>query len=433
MPKPTLLSPPAVHLPHTYICYPLAFAGLLICAWAVWTSGRVGLSRLFSEYGSAANSLVATERALRFNEADPEAHFAHAVRLSEASRYDEAVAQFELATLLRPYDYFLWQELGRAREDNGDLDGAITALRRAIELAPAYSQPHWQLGNLLLRRNELNEAFREMRRAVDKDPALFPLMVDLAWSVSDGAATYVLAVAQPGSDSERASLARFFVNHHQVELGLELMRAAGEGVAKEDRRALVAELIAAENFHEAHQVWSQGLGISDAAGGTVFDGGFESPIDPSRNSSERTFGWQPTASVRTVRILADPNEPQSGKRSLQIDYAGNFEVTVPVISQLVLVAPRSHYRLLFAARTENLVSGALPLVAVREAGHRSSVTAQSLPLPSGTSGWREFAVNFETAEAARAVTINVERQACASKPCPIFGRAWFDSFSLQRQ
>lgn len=430
MSKQSSLLPQAAQSPLSQLRYPLAFAGLLFCIWGALTSGRAGLSRLFSEYGSAADSLAATERAIRFNDADPEAHFAHAVQLADTGRHDEAVVEFERATLRRPDDYFLWQELGRAREESGDMDAAVVALRQAIQLAPAYSQPRWQLGNLLLRRNDLDEAFREMRRAVAYDAELFPAMTDLAWAVCEGDANFVLEVAQPQTDPERASLARFFVNHHQVELALDLMRASGENIAEEDRRALVKGLIAAEDFHGAYRVWSKDVGISDGANGGMSNGGFEGPINSRRESSEEAFGWQPTQAMQTVQILADPNEPQSGKRSLRIDYAGNFAAAVPVISELVLVAPRSHYRLSFAARTGNLVSGALPLVAVREAAGERRVIAQSVSLPSGTNGWRQFEIDFETADATRAVTINIQRQACSSNPCPIFGRAWFDSFSL---
>jgi len=57
--------------------------------------------------------------------------------------------------------------------------------------------------------------------------------------------------------------------------------------------------------------------------------------------------------------------------------------------------------------------------------------AQSPPLPLGTSGWQKFTVEFGTASNTRAVIIAVERQQCESEQCPIFGKVWFDDFSLQ--
>lgn len=417
--------------------YALALVGVLICAWGAWTSGRAGLSRLLSEYGSATDSIAATEKALRYNRGDPEAHYTHAIRLAAVDRNDDALVEFERATQLRPEDYFLWQELGRARDESGDAAGAEAALGEAINFAPAYSQPHWQLGNLLLRRNELEEAFREMHQAVATDPALFSVMIDLAWGVFEGDkkgdTKSVLAMARPQDDDQRVSLATLFVKHGQIEAALNLMRAAGENVAKEDRQALVAGLIAAENFPGAYQIWLQGERRTGdiAESGGIFDGGFEGPINSSFNS--QGFGWQPTQATQTVHMLVDPNEAQSGARSLRIEYAGNFAPPVAVISELVLAAPRTRYRLHFSARTEGLLSAGLPVVAVREPTGDGRVIAQSPPLPSETTGWREFSIDFETTAATSAVTINIQRQACSSNPCPIVGRAWFDDFSLKQQ
>ncbi|HEY2973282.1 MAG TPA: hypothetical protein VGJ48_12280, partial [Pyrinomonadaceae bacterium] len=132
--------------------YALALATLFICVWGAIASARIGLSRLLSEYGSATDSLEATKRALDFNVSDPAAHYAYAEELANAAKNAEAIAEFDRAISLRPRDYLLWQELGRLREDKGDTTGSQLALQQAIELAPNYSQPHWQLGNLLLRR-----------------------------------------------------------------------------------------------------------------------------------------------------------------------------------------------------------------------------------------------------------------------------------------
>jgi hypothetical protein len=427
-----LSQPPAAA--ETYARYALWLITLVICICGMRASGQAGLSRLLSEFGSTKDSLAATEEALRYEAADPDAHYAYALHLAEGGRSSEALVEFERATELRPADYFLWQELGRARDESGDSQGAIAALGRAIELAPAYSQPHWQLGNLLLRDNKRPEAFREMRLAVATDPALFPLMADLAWGVCDGdplnRARFALSMAQPADDRQRVSLAGLFVRQGQIEAALSLMRTT-HNVAEEDRRSLVASLIGSGNISAAYQVWSSNSPGGNAEDDVVFDGGFEKPI--SSTSNLQSFGWQPTQATQTVHLLSDPNESHSGKLSLQIEYAGNFAPQVPVISELVPVFSGTRYRVHFFARTENLLSAALPIVAVREIGTDGRAIAQSLQLPSGTTGWREFSVDFETTAGTTGVTINIQRQTCTVSPCPIVGRAWFDEFSLSRE
>ena len=404
--------------------YALALATLFICVWCAIASARIGLSRLLSEYGSATDSLEATKRALDFNVSDPAAHYAYAEELANAAKNAEAIAEFDRAISLRPRDYLLWQELGRLREDKGDTTGSQLALQQAIELAPNYSQPHWQLGNLLLRRNEIDNAFTELRTAVASDPALFPVMGDLAWGVCDREVKCVLEATQPKNDNHRLSLGRLFVAQNQVAAGVTLLLAASK-IAPEDRQEMVAALVEAREFQAAYRVWLEGVSSKYAQEGDLNDGGFETPMD----FDDQGFGWRP-AHAQTIHVLLDPNDPQAGTRSLLLEYAGNFDPAVPVISQLMLVVPNARYRLSFAARTEGLVSAGLPIVVVTNAvDHR--IVAQSVLLPAGTTGWREFSIDFETTDTTSAVRVNIQRQACSSNPCPIVGRAGFDSFSLK--
>lgn len=411
--------------------YVIALAAVFVCVCGALTSARAGLSRLFSEYGSATESLEASERALEFNPQDPEAHYARALRLEGAARNEESLQEFEQAVALRPQDYFLWQELARAREENDDKNGAIRALQEAIALAPDYAQPHWQLGSLLLRARQSDLGFIELRLAVNSDPSLYAAMIDLAWSLHEGDAPSMLALTKPRNDNELVSLASFLVSRDRVDDAMELLRPTVSNLRAEDRASLTAALIASGNFSEAFEVWAAGrsgaLDGTDATRERIFDGGFEGTID----ANEQGFGWKPTPVTATVHILLDASSPQSGQRSLRLDYSGGFDPAVPVVSQLVIVAPHTRYRLSFSARTEDLKSAALPLVAVKDAGGSQGIEGQSLPLSDIAEGWREFAIEFETANAP-AITINIQRQPCSSNPCPIFGRAWFDSFSLQR-
>jgi tetratricopeptide (TPR) repeat protein len=404
--------------------YVIALVMLFGCVYGAIASTQAGLSRLFSEYGSASESLEASERALGFSPQDPEAHYAHALRLGGAGRDQEAIREFEQAVLLRSRDYFLWQELARAREETDDRPGAIAALKQAIALAPEYAQLHWQLGNLLLRTERLDQGFAELRLASDSDALLYEAMIDLAWGLYEGDASSMLHVGQPRNNNERVSLASFLVNHERADTAMVLLRPTISILSAEDRASLTAALIATGKLSDAFEVWTAGAGI-DATGEKIFDGGFEGTID----FNERGFGWKPTQATGTVRLLLDTNSPHAGQRSLRLDYSGGFDPGTAVISQLIIVAPHTRYRLSFSARAEDLKSAALPLVAVKDA---DGLNVQSLPLADTTGSWREFVLEFETANAS-VITINIQRQACSSNPCPIFGRAWFDSFSLKRQ
>ena len=85
----------------------------------------------------------------------------------------------------------------------------------------------------------------------------------------------------------------------------------------------------------------------------------------------------------------------------------------------------------FAARTESIVSGGLPLIQVMDA-NSGGVIAQSEDFPQATNGWRDYFVEFQTGELISAIQIRLQRQVCSGPLCPIFGRLWLDNFSLQK-
>jgi tetratricopeptide (TPR) repeat protein len=404
----------------------LGVAGLLVCLCGISSATRFGLSRLLSDYGSATSQLVAVNLAVGWSSSDAEAHYARATVLSDMNRGEEALIDFESAVALRPRDYYLWLELGHAREETGDREGALRAFEEAVNLAPDYSQPHWQLGNFLLRTGDFEKSFVELRRAAVSDVTLFPALMDLAWGTYEGNTKTVLTVIQPQTDVARLALARFFATHHEANEAINLLRTTSRSVGNEDRRAIVNELLVAKKFREAYEAWSAGLSPVGGDGNIVLDGGFEKAI----NTEEAGFGWKPVSGMQTVRLGLDANEPHSGMHCLRLEYAGDFEPLAPVISQLALVKPHTRYRLGFAARVEDLVTGGLPVVTVRDVDDHL-VLAQTNSLSPGTSGWQDYSMLFETSATTHAVLIIIHRLNCPAAPCPIFGRAWFDDFVLR--
>jgi tetratricopeptide (TPR) repeat protein len=394
-----------------------AVVAILICASSCVAAVSVGLSRIFIEYGSAKESPAAVARALEFTPNDPQAHHAYGVQLRNAGRTAEAVLAFQRAVALRPDDYFFWLELGSARDDNGDFDWAVAALRHAINLAPHYSQPHWQLGNVLLRGGQSDEGFRELRKAANTNPELFMSFVDLAWSLSEANPPKTLEIIKPANDYERLQLARFLIENNEATAGLSII---GATLAASDRAALVALLINKGQFAEARRLWENGTSPAEA----IFDGGFEGQID----SGEQGFAWKPETFNRVVQLARDPQNPRSGAYSLKIHYSGGIDSNASVMAQLVPVRPDTQYRLSFALRTADLESEGMPLIRVIDAGDHA-VLVESEPFERGTSGWTYKFTDFKSAKTG-AVLITLQRQRCSSQPCPITGATWLDDFNL---
>lgn len=400
----------------------------LLCLWGMWSSARAGISRLICGY---QGWVALTNKGADLSPADPAARAAYAVALSRVGEQGEAVRQLERAVALRPRDYHLWLELGRFRERAGDQEGAVEAFREAVRRAPFYAQPRWQLGNLLLAVGRRDEAFAELSRAAASDPGLFPSLVDSAWEAYGGDARAVQGAIQPQTTAAQLELARFFVKRGAIKEAGELFRAAG-AAADWDRRSLLRELVGARRFTEAHVLWASGRddgGATPRGGlGAITDGGFESEID----ADDPGFGWQLTRDVPTARAARDNNGPATGAHALRVDWKGVSHPFTPVASQLVLVEAKTRYRLSFMARTQNVVTGGPPVVTVTDASRDDQVLVKTEPLPSNTGGWREYAAEFATTDGTGAVRIVIQRLDCKIETCPVFGRAWFDAFTLQR-
>ena len=415
---------------------------MLACCWAAWGAGRAGAARLlaetvpvflFAERGAEAARLA--DEAVRLCPSDPEAHAARAaVVAGQDGRTGETVEAWERVATVRPRLYTTWLRLGRARERAGRREDALAAFAEAVRLAPLYAEPRWQLGNALLRMGRREEAFAEMSRAAQSRPSLLAYTIELAWVAFDGDARAVEQSIAPQTVAARMTLARFLAKRGEVAAAVALFRATGDAANAEQRRALLAELLAAGRFSAAREVWasagSREATASDAVGGDgvglLLDGGFESRI----GFDETGFGWQFARAGNGARGSLDTGAARVGGRSLRIDFDGATETSARLVSQLVLVERGARYRLNFAGRTANVVSGGLPLVSVGAAGGEARELAQSKTLPPGTSDWLDYAVEFTVPETVEAVVIALRRQPCSAAPCPIFGSIWLDDFTL---
>jgi len=142
------------------------------------------------------------------------------------------------------------------------------------------------------------------------------------------------------------------------------------------------------------------------------------------------LGWRPADDRRGLSFAVDQSKPQSGARSLRIDFNGESK-GAPMLSQLVLVQPATRYRLSFAGRTSDIVTGGPPFIAINEAGPHGKQLARSAALPNGSANWTPYTVEFVTGATTRIVSIVLVRESCATGTCPIFGSLNLDSFSIE--
>lgn len=378
---------------------------------------------MFARYAiSTGNAQVAAE-AVRISWADAETHFNRASLLRADGLSAQALAEFERAVSLRPRDYYLWMELALAREEMNDSQGALAAINEAVRLAPYYARPRWLRGNMRLRERQYDDAFADLRQAAASDPDLVPGLIDLAWGFSQSNVNVAEQLAQIQTPELRLAFARHLARQGHASEALAQFKAAGE-ISDQDRKELVARLIARNAYLEAAQVWRGTVGEA-----TIYDGGFESPL----SLDEDGFGWRVSRYQKGAVLTQDAGAAHTGSRSLQIEFNGESPAETPLVSQLVVVKPSQTYELSFAYRSKEIVAGGLPFVTVNDTQDRQQLLGESPQVPAGSGDWGIMTFSFKTGPSTNAVLVSLRRHSCSTAPCPAFGTLWLDSLGLSER
>jgi tetratricopeptide (TPR) repeat protein len=401
---------------------------LVVLAVLVWSASRAGAGKFLTAYAVNTNLMTAADSAIRISQSDADAHLMRAELLAKANELEQAIAECERAASLRPDDYVIWLSLARARELNGQARDAIEAARRAVSLAPFYAQPHWLLGNVLIRAGQTEEGFRELSAAGHADSSLYPAILDLAWQLSHGDVEFVSQSIQPGPEAALAA-AECLRKHAAVRQAIALFEKAGsdpEAVAA--RKKYVTELIAAKKFDEALALWNFDRSVEDqTAPDKLLNPSFEQECD----LDEGGFGWRAPKPSENVTLSLAQADTKEGGSSLLIEFKGDSNPATPIISQLVLIQAKTHYALRVSCRTENLVAGGLPNVRVLDAAG-DKILGETGGLSGSNGSWRVYVIDFTSGDSTTAIQIVVQREPCNSSPCPIFGKLWLDSFALRK-
>jgi len=404
---------------------PVSAALFLLLFFLIWDSGRAGFSSLLSAYAARSYDTEAASAAISVRSDSPEAHYIRGTILEARNDWAGAAAAYEASAQAGPQDCISWLSLARVRELNGENTKALAAARNAVPLAPYYAQPHWQLGNILLRSGETDDAFRELRLAGKSNPAMMPGVIDLAWRLSGGSSEFIAQAVQPTTADDYQLVGQYLRHFGDLTSALYIFNASGGRAPERERRANVTALINAKRYQEAYDLWAARR--EKVAAGVINDAGFEGEQD----LQEAGFGWRTVDNLQGAQLSLDVNDPRQGRSSLKVDFTGESDPALPVISQWILVEPGRRYQLRFAARTEGIVTGGLPVVAVID-GTSSGVLAQSGALPQVSNGWHDYSFDFQTGSGTTAIQVGLQRKLCPSNSCPIFGRLWLDNVWLQQ-
>ena len=394
----------------------LAVLSIALSVFVIVASARFGFARLLARYATVTHSIPVADAAVHVSPSDPETHRARALVFNHFNLSAEAEKSFDSATSLRYRDDYLWIELANTREDNGDTTGALAALDQAVRWAPYYAHTHWQRGNLLLRMGRSADAFTELKTAAKANQNYVPSAVDLAWGINRGDVSAI----RIDDDSERLALIRLLAAKGKGKETLDQIKLLVTPLSTEQTNQIVHLLVASKSFREAFAL-ARG---SDTSQSLLINASFEDPFV----LNDAGFGWIVAPEFKN-RLAVDVSEKADGAKSLQITFGGNWAQGAPLLSQTIVVEPETTYRVSFAVRTKDLVTGGAPLLTISDATS-NQLLGKSETFPSATNSWLMFNFEFTTLPSSQALSLRLQRNTCTSSPCPIFGTLWLDQFQI---
>ena len=357
-------------------------------------------------------------------------HFTLAV-LSEKTFLPEdllrSLAEYEKAVALSPNDYRLWLALGKARERNGDAQGAELALKKAIELAPSYALLRWTHGNILLRQSKTVEAFAELRQAAESDKTFINPLVATAWQIFDGD---LAQIKQNIGDSTQINfvLPTFLAKQNRFDEAFAIWDSLPANVKKttfkENGEEFFKQLIETKKYRDALRIQAQ-IRESDTenfAVGTISNGSFETDIKPKAD----VFAWQIADGIQP-QIGFDIAQKRGGNQSLVIVFNSPSGQDFRVISNTVAVESGKNYGFEAFYKSNLKASATLHWEIVGTLDGKVLATTEAV---ADNADWTGLTANFTVPDNTEAITIRLAREVCKSTDCPISGKIWFDDFSL---
>ena len=322
--------------------------------------------------------------------------------------------------------------LASVRNLQGDLNATETAMRAAVKLAPHSAQAHWQLANLLVRQDKLDESLQEFQLAVasDSGAVFLPGTMDVVWNLSEGNVANLAQIVGTNAQ-KRLLLAQYLLKQSRMSEAVAIYKSVERAALLDTPVAteFLNALVASGQLELARDLWGHLIAAEQAADGQLlYNGGFEKELVPTLSQ----FDWKIAHSEYAILSL-DTAVAHAGKRSLRINLTGrDTTVLGKELNQTVVVKPGTRYRLECYARTDKLITTESIRVAVTDSASATALAATN-PLTAGSSDWQPYTLDFVAPAKSKAVLITIKRTPRFSYDDPSKGSVWLDDFTLREK
>jgi Flp pilus assembly protein TadD len=361
---------------------------------------------------------------------DPQTHFASAIlheKTFEPGDLSIALAEYEKAAAISPYNYLVWLELGSALGRAGETAAAEAVLRRTRDLAPNYARVHWALGNLLLRRGSDDEAYSELRQAIEGDPAFAAPAAAIALQMADGDSKAVQSRLRDLPHAS-AALAVLLAGQKRWDEAAQIWEAV-EMTTGDKRLAEAAETLKNSFFqggrfrNAAEIAAAKNRGENAPVLEKVTNSGFEMPV---KTEGAGDFEWR-VAPGNYPQIGVTDGQKHAGRFSLITVFNNSDPKNFRGFSQVVAVQPGRAYQLNVPYRAD--MKAKVPFHwEIVSAGDAKRI-ALSEPLMPSTE-WTVLTTNFTVPTDKDGVEVRFVRGDCVAAACAATGSFWFDDISM---
>jgi hypothetical protein len=170
----------------------------------------------------------------------------------------------------------------------------------------------------------------------------------------------------------------------------------------------------------SRDIWQRYTGNSG-----LTNAGFEKDITGRgfdwRHWGEKEGAW----SLKRVK-----HQTAEGDYALKITFNGQENISFQHIYQIMALAPQKRYRLTYAWKSRGITTDQGPFMEIF--GYEQKGLYQAGPMITGSQGWQEEAIVFETPVDCRAAVMRLRRRASMRFDSKIKGVLWIDDFRLDK-
>ncbi len=375
---------------------------------------------------------IVTDWLARTSTSDPLAHTSAGrafERSFEAGDIERSLTEYEAAAAIGPNNYFFWLDLSRARNLNGDDMGTVTAIERALDLAPNYAAVQWAYGNTLIRQGRINDGLAFLAKAAGGRSEYFRPAALTALQMLDGnveAARDALGKTDAANASLADALCATKRFEEAVDIWSQIPNDARINAFAKLGDSLRAQLIEAKHFRLTARVAADSWGNNDRpAVGRLTNGSFESEVK-LRDAS--LFEWQIAEGAHPQIGIAE-GQALAGMKNLFLLFNSFDTAAFRSVSQTAAAEPGAQYELRFSYRSDVRSEGQLIIEAAGAC--EQNVLAATPPL-AAAGEWAPVTLRFTVPANCDGIVIRLNRTGCAGPSCPMHGRLSLDDFSLER-